>query len=275
MSKRTQSKPATVAAPVSPVSTSALDVAQAKAPLATLSGDVALSVATAYAALAVETEGQSATFVARARLIAAAIGVPLTYGQWDKQMSPTLREAFKGTGLSDTRVTEYLTRFKVIALAFLTGDASLAPLAGESRDVYLRRVRPALEAFRYSDGVPMVAPSVTGKATSKRGRKPGAKASNAKPATVAAQAASAGTVADAEGGLDVKPALAAALILMRGNDQAAKRLVTILTEYRSEYDKWSLGIVADGAKADARATAKAVLASAKAPAKANGAAANA
>lgn len=269
-------KQTTVAAPVSNVSAPALDVAQTAAPLAlTLSADTALAVSTAFVKLAVETEGASATFVARTRLIAAAIGVPLTYGQWDKQMRPTLAETFKGSGLNDARVTEYMSRFKVIALALLTGDASLAPSAGESRDAYLRRVRPLLETFKLADGTPMVAPSVTGKATSKRGRKAGAKASNAKPVTVAAQAASAGTVADAEGGLDVKPALAAALILMRGNDQAAKRLVTILTEYRSEYDKWSLGIVADGAKADARATAKAVLASAKAPAKANGAAANA
>jgi hypothetical protein len=266
---------APLAPSVSPVSAPALNVAQTKAPLAPVTAELALSVATSFAAMATEHAKASATFAARAGLIADAIGVPMTYGQWDKQLAAPVKEAFAGSGLSERRVTEYASKFKVIALARLTGLDALAPLAGEPLEDFLTRVRPLLDVHKLADGTPMLAPSVTGKATSKRGRKAGTPASNRKAVTVAAPAASAGTQADAEGGLDIKPALAAALILMRGNDQAAKRLVTILTEHRSEYDKWSLSIVADAAKADARANAKTVLANAKAPAKPNGAAANA
>jgi hypothetical protein len=253
-----QAKAPETAAPIAPKASN----------LAPVTAELALAVATSFAALATDDAKASATFAARAGLIADALGTPMTYAQWDKQVAPSVRDAFEGSGLTPNRVSAYAAKFKVIALARLTGDASLAPIAGEPMECFLSRVRPLLEAFKLADGSPMIAPSVTGKATSKRGRKPGTKASNAKAPGSAGRAE---TPTDAP---VIEPAKSAALNLMKGDAAAAERLLTIVTKHRKAFDDWSAKVLADAATASAVIASAGALARAKAPGKPNGAAVN-
>jgi len=218
----------TVAAPAS-----APAPAPAVAVLAPITADLALQVATQYVALVVATEAASVNFVAQTRLIASQLGSRLTYAQFASQLLPVLKEAFKGSDLSEARVSEFCSRFRVIACAALTGDVALAPLAGETRDKYVSRIRPLLDVFRFADDVPMMAPSVTGKASSKRGRKPGSKASNAKAPAAPASAAKADDT-----GHDVSRGHAAAVSLM-GSEEGGKVLLAILSKHRKAFDDWA------------------------------------
>ena len=263
---------------------------KATTPKAPLTPDLALEVAKAYTALVVNVENSSATFVANARFVAKALATPMTYAQWDEQVHPFVKGDLVSSGLelSPARVSEYCSRFKVIALACLTGDEALAPQPGESRDAYLKRVREPLDLYRFPDGTPMMAPSVTGKASSKRGRKAGTKASNAKAPTSAA------TVESGNNANAPTPAKSAALNLMGGNADAAERLLVILKDHREAFDKWSADLLALNApkvEAKPKATFKApkpaapsepvsklaeqlaVLTAAKPPVKTNGASA--
>ena len=260
--------------------------------VAIFSADIALQVATQFVALVVDTEGQSVTFIAKARLLAMAIGVPMTFADWDKLMKPVLLDAFKGSGVDDQRVSEYLSRFKVFGCAALTGDKTLDPQTGESRRVYQTRVNGLLASYKLADGRPMVAESTSGRSksgTAKRGRKPGTPASN-KGQTKNPQSAS---KAD-DAGHDVSRNHALCVSVM-GNEADGKLLLAIASDaaHREAFRIWAkdrLAKAVDTTKApkapkapaeepDAKAVAlnKAILAMANAKnkpkAKANGAAA--
>lgn len=210
---------ATVAAPFTP--------AQAK------------SVSTAFVKLAKDAEG----FAAKAAAIVAKLGTRVTFAQWDAQLTPALKAAFQGSGFTDSTVATYLSRFKLIGCACLSGNPDHRPQTGEATRAYLERVRPLLADYVFPDGVRMAPVAKSGTGTAKKGRKAGTRASNAKPKAMAERATgSAGSLVKDEGGTNApapSPAKSAALNLMGQDAAAADLLLTIVTKHRAAFLVWA------------------------------------
>jgi hypothetical protein len=171
-----------------------------------------------------------ANTVAGARLI----GVPLTAAQFDRQIARSLRDSLTG---KVTDVNTALAKAKAVTLAVLSGNAALLPIAGETMNAFLERVRPLLETATLPDGTPIHAKAADGSTTGKRGAKAGVR--KAKPA-------SAGSVTAEEGGDNAPAKLRAAQILM-GDTDNARRLVAIAETHRDEFALWSANILEEAA----------------------------
>jgi hypothetical protein len=216
-------------APASPAPAEAPAAPAPAANLAPITQEQALQVATAFALLATDDASRSATFGAKAALLASTLGtgLQLTYPLWDKQMAPFVKDAFNGSGLSETRIGAYASKFKVTALAWLTGDDALRQTAGEPWEDFLTRVRPLLEAFVFADGTRMVPINPKTGKVSKRGKKAGSKAAN-KKAAPAADAPSSASQAD-DAGHDVSRRHAQFVAAM-GNEADGQLMLAIASD---------------------------------------------
>lgn len=215
----------------------------AKAPafvLAAISPETASQVGKGLVKAATKAEGATRTLLAEVSAIVRLIAVPLTAAQWTKQVQPSIKQAFKASrsGLVETTVASYLSRFKTAGLAMLSGDTSLQPVAGETFPAYLGRVSEPLSKLVLADGRAVFDPDKV-----RAGRAAGTKAS--KPGK------GAGSKADAdhtEGGMNVRPKLAAALILTDQNEGLAQKLEIAMTSYRDDFSKWVEGILSESDK---------------------------
>jgi hypothetical protein len=165
--------------------------------------------------------------VAAARLI----GVPLTSAQFDRQVLKALKDDLDGK-VAD--VTGAASKAKAVALAVLSGDASLQPVAGETMNAFLDRVRVPLLSATLPDGTPIHPKAADGTVTGKRGAKAGVKKAPA----------SAGDMTKEEGGDNASAKLRAAQILL-GDTDAAKLLVSIAQTHRDDFAKWAKAILAE------------------------------
>lgn len=182
--------------------------------------------------------------VAVADILKAANAPGLSSAQYDKQFRAPLEEAFvlkvAKKAITAGRAKVYATQSKMVLLAIVNNVAT--PLAGESlRDFYERTMVP-LATAKLPSGEPIQKASKTGpKVTAK-----GAKAS--KPGAGPVGPATGGHVDAANTGgtgLDIRPALAAALILTKGNQGRAKRLVIVAERYGDQFDKWCGQVLTD------------------------------
>jgi hypothetical protein len=211
----------------------------------------------------------------------------MTGEQWDAYVKPMLLEQLqKQPKVKDA--DNYASKFRTAGLALASGLPEFAKAFGETLKAYLDRVREPLRSATLADGRTVYPIKADGSVKSK-GRKPmtakaKAEAAKAREAAKVADAAkgSAGVSRDAEGGHDVSRYHALAVSLM-GSEAAGKSLIRVLSEHRSELDRFMADTLkradeadAKAAKADApkppapAASAKALLAMANATGKANG-----
>lgn len=231
------------------VATSA-EAPKAEAPKVTLLAITpaqAQDVAADLASAAKRREGADGTFLEN--VCAAVEGLPpMTAAQFQKQLAPSIREALKRKlkGKADTTLASYASRFKTLTLALVCGDASLQPIAGEAYTAYLARAAEGIAKGKLPDGTPIWPADVarSGKAAG-TGKAKGAGAPVGGPTGghVDVSAAKSGGQ-----GLDVRPALAAAMILCHGNAARAQRLVVACESYPVELDKWLAAILSDDDK---------------------------
>jgi hypothetical protein len=180
--------------------------------------------------------------------VAKLVGRPITASQYDKQLRPYVANALKAKAkrlkAPETRFTWHASRIKTATLALLCGDADLQRKAGETFSEYLERVSKPLETATLKDG------RKVWDAQAKTGRPAGTK--TRKPGTGAVGGPTGGHLpaADtADGGLDIRPALAAAMILAHGNQARAQRMVVIFGSYAEDFDRWAADILSDDDKA--------------------------
>lgn len=229
----------------------AAPVKGAKVKLAAITPLTAAQVAKAFASAVKRRESADVSFMLTTVAAAKLIGTPLTASQYDAQIGPYVREAFSAKAMSsvaETSRASYRSRFKTLALAVCSGLPAFQPKAGEGLASFLGRVAEPLASAKLKDGRRIWDTAKQGRTASAPGSKPGAKSGGAAggPTT----GGSAGSVNDSEGGLDVKPAMAAALILARGNTSRAQRLVTVMQTYAEEFDRWTASILTDADKAE-------------------------
>jgi hypothetical protein len=214
-------------------------------------------------ALEAATASKLDAMVSAARLI----GVPLSAGQFDAQLSEAVRKALAAAGVD---VSSALKRIKLVTLAINSGIATLEPVGGEKLLAYLARVGPLLEVTPVEGAEPVPTLLPDGRPIWERNAegvvsKPGAR--TASPEVAAAREAakaeraetlktfsealkgSKGTADDDEGGFNARRDIAAAIILM-GNPDAAARLVTVLREHRDAYEKFATTTLAAADEAD-------------------------
>ena len=205
----------------------------------------AQDVAADLASAAKRREGADGTFLQN--VCDAVEGLPpMTAAQFTKQLAPSIREALKRKlkGKAETTLASYASRFKTLTLALTCGDATLQPIAGEGYVAYLTRAAEGVAKGKLPDGTPIWPADAqrSGKAAGSGKAAKGAGTPTGGPTGghVEATAANSGG-----GGLDVRPALAAALILCHGNAARAQRLVIACESYGSELDKWLSAILSD------------------------------
>jgi hypothetical protein len=213
-----------------------------------------IKVGTGFADAVSKAADADGTFFDACVKAARLIKVPLSAAQYDAQVGPQIRKALadmnaarvtaKKPALAETTLASQRSRFKTFALAYCCGDKALKPQPGDTTVSYLGRVSAALGKVKLPNGQPVW--PADGK---KAGRAAGT--TIPKPAAHAPGAQlSAGSVNDREGGLDVKPAMAAALILTKGDASLASRLVIVLQSYRDDFSKWTSTILTDADKAE-------------------------
>lgn len=222
---------------------------KSKTQLASVSTDTVRKAATQTVAAVVACEGAKVRLLEAVAKAVSAIGQPLTAKQYDRQFRPFLDKGFaraEALGkLKDGTGKQYASKLKTAVLAILSKAAE--PVAGESFWAFYDRAAQALPSAKLSNGAPVW------EVSAKRGRKVGAKqppkAGGAMPKAIAE--ANASLSADkVEGGFDRSPAIAAALILCKGNEARAQRLVMILQSYTAEFDKWAATVLTDADKAE-------------------------
>lgn len=216
--------------------------------LAAISPETASKVAKGLERAAAKAEKATVTLLSEVTTLARMLP-PLTAAQWDKQISPLLRDAFKRSkaGLADTTVASYRSRFKTAGLAIASKADALQPLAGETLLAYVARVAEPLGSAKLPDGSPIYAPDQV-----RPGRAAGSKPS--KPSKGGSLDASKGGVDRGEGGENRRPKLAAALILADQNESLAAKLEIAVTSYRDELAKWLEHILSEADKAELKAT---------------------
>lgn len=205
--------------------------------LATFSPETAQQVAKGLVRAASKAEGATRTLLQEVAVTVRLIGQPLTAAQWDKQVAPMIRDAFKRSkaGLAETTVASYRSRFKTAGLAILSGDASLQPVAGETFPAFLARVAEPLASLTLANGERVYPADAV-----KTGRAAGTRASKSGGVDP-----SKGGADRSEGGMDERPQLAAALILTGQNVARAQRLCIVMQSYGDEFDKWTAGILTE------------------------------
>lgn len=198
---------------------------------------------------------------AKARLLSELIGVanrlgtPLSAAQYDRQFAPDFRKALEASvsrgKLKEATAGQYKSKVKTAMLALLSG---LSPIAGETFWDFYDRASGFLPDAKLADGSPVW--STQGKAGRPAGKKSKGKVSvteNAGLRMFSDALASAGDARDEEGGFDRRPFVAAALILAKGNEARAQRLVIVAESYPEAFDKWTASILTDADRAEVEA----------------------
>jgi hypothetical protein len=225
----------------------------AKLILAPVSADVVKAAANSTVKAVVSCEGAKVRLMSAVAEAVATIGQPLTAKQYDRQFKPSLDAGFaraeKAGKVKEGTGRQYASKLKTAVLALLCGAAS--PIAGETFWEFYSRAAPLVANAKLANGAPVW------EATKKAGRKVGHKVpkktgGGAMPGAVhlANVEGSKGDSDDQEGGFNRSPAIAAALILTKGNEARAQRLVTVLQTYTPEFDKWAATILTDADKAE-------------------------
>lgn len=212
---------------------------------AAVTPDTAKAAAVATAKAVVTCEKAKRTLLASVAGAVAAIGVPLTAAQYDRQFRPYLNEAFasqvKRNAIRKETADQYASKLKTAVLAILSKSAE--PAAGETFWEFYDRAAKALPSATFTVGEGDNAQTVkVWEASQKRGRKVGATqpkktGGGAMPGAVAEANASAAN--NGEGGFNRSPAMAAALILTRNNERRAQLLVSILKTHAENFDRWA------------------------------------
>jgi hypothetical protein len=223
---------------------------QPKVILAALSPEVAKAAAFATVKAVVSCEKSKRTLLTAVASAVTSIGEALSAAQYDRQFKPYLASGFeravKRGDISQRTADQYGSKLKTAVLAILSKTAE--PMAGETFWEFYDRAAEALPKATLANGAPVW------EASSKRGRKVGAKVApkgGSHDPAAAAILKEGGLSADkVEGGFDRSPAVAAALILCKGNEARAQRLVAILQSYTAEFDKWAATVLTDKDKAE-------------------------
>jgi hypothetical protein len=211
--------------------------------LAAITPDTASSVAKGLVKAAGKAEGATRTLLQECTAIVRALP-PITAAQWDKQVAPSIRDAFKRAkgGLAETTQASYRSRFKTAGLAIASGLPELQPIAGETFPGYLGRIAEPLGKATLADGRAIFDPTQV-----RPGRAAGVKV---KPAGNASPEGSKGAADRSEGGMNRTPQLAAALILTGDNEALAQRLVIVMQSYRDDFTKWTASILSEADKVE-------------------------
>lgn len=194
------------------------------------------------------------TYMAEALAAAQLINCPITAGQYDRQVAPSVRAAFKASRSALTRdsASSAMSRLKTFTLAVCTAQPDFQPVAGETFRAFLDRIaepltKATLPPLKEGDAPrPVWDTAKQGKPAKAPGSRPGGKSGTALPGAVA----SAATVGDGEGGLNARPIAAAAMIVCGQNAARAQRLCIVMQSYASEFDKWTSTILTDDDKAE-------------------------
>lgn len=223
---------------------------QPKVILAALSPELAKAAALATVKAVVSCEKSKRTLLTSVASAVAVIGDALSAAQYDRQFKPYLSAGFeravKRGDISQRTADQYGSKLKTAVLAILSKTAE--PVAGETFWEFYDRAAQALPSATLANGAKVW------EASAKRGRKVGAKVapkggSHDPTASVILKAG--GLSADkVEGGFDRSAPMAAALILCKGNEARAQRLVTVLQSYVAEFDKWAATVLTDQDKAE-------------------------
>lgn len=218
--------------------------------LAALTPETARKAASGMVAAAVNRESADGTFLERVSAAARLIKVPLTAEQYDKQVAPLVRDAFKvgkAKAIPEATAASYRSRFKTLTLALLSGIKPLQPRAGEAYVAYLSRAAEGVAKAKLPNGVPIWPAD-----KARSGRAAGSKSPKPSQGAVAAPTGGhvEGSAANSGGeGLDMRRDLAAAMILCNGNAARAQRLCIAVRSYPAELDKWLSAILSDDDKA--------------------------
>lgn len=209
--------------------------------LAPITPDTATTVAKGLVKAAGKAEGATRTLLMECTATVRALP-PLTAAQWDKQVAPSIRDAFKRAkaGLAETTQASYRSRFKTAGLAIASGIPELQPMAGETFPGFLGRIAEPLSKAKLADGRSIFDPEAV-----RPGRAAGVKV---KPTGGASPEGSKGATDRTEGGMNRTPQLAAALILTGENEALAQRLVIVMQSYRDDFVKWTAGILSEADK---------------------------
>ena len=236
--------------------------AKPKVALAALSKATAQTVAKALVKAQVKQvkaiERSSVSLMDGVTAAALLAGTPLTEAQYDRQLKSLVLKAIKAAPLlSPTSHNAYASRFKAAVLALNSGDATLAPLAGEGWTAWHTRLAVALVTAKLPDGTFIREQGVT-----RSGAKAGVKVTPASSVTDLPVKAtvSKGVIDDIEGGFNGRPAMAAALILTHQNASRAERLCIVMQSYVAEFDRWAATILTDADKREVEAVVAAMVA---------------
>ena len=234
--------------------------AKPKVALAALSKATAQTVAKALVKAQVKQvkaiERSSVSLMDGVTAAALLAGTPLTEAQYDRQLKSLVLKAIKAAPLlSPTSHSAYASRFKAAVLALNSGDATLAPLAGEGWIAWHTRLAVALVTAKLPDGT-----FIREQGVARSGAKAGAKVTPATPTLPASvtdlpvkATVSKGVIDDIEGGYNGRPAMAAALILTHQNASRAERLVIVMQSYMVAFDRWTETIFTDADKREVEA----------------------
>lgn len=230
---------------------------------ASVTPDVAKAAAHATAKAVVKCEKAKRTLLASVAEALTVITVPLTAAQYDRQFKPYLSEGFasavKRGDITQKTADQYSSKLKTAVLAILAKVA--APQAGETFWEFYDRAATALPSATVTQGEGDNAQTVpVWEASAKRGRKVGMKVGGKKsggPLPGAVADADASATHSGEAGFNRSPEMAAALILTKGNEARAARLVLVLQSYAPEFDKWVGTVTTDKDKAELAKLAKA------------------
>jgi hypothetical protein len=212
--------------------------------LAAITPDTASNVAKGLVKAAGKAEGATRTLLQECTAIVRALP-PITAAQWDKQVAPSIRDAFKRAkgGLVETTQASYRSRFKTAGLAIASGIPELQPIAGETFPGYLGRIAEPLGKATLADGRAIFDPTAVrpGRAAGVKVKAPGTRSPEG----------SKGATDRSEGvGMNRTPQLAAALILTGDNEALAQRLVIVMQSYRDDFTKWTASILSEADKAE-------------------------
>lgn len=230
---------------------------QSNVTLAALSLDQAKGAARLYASAASKHAKADGDFMASA--VKSVEGLPkLNAAQWDRQMRKAVKAALTAKrDLAAGSVASYLSHAKVLQVGALHG---ILPIAGESRKEAITRISLALATAK-DDAQAFIWPAserngrpakVKGAAT---GNKPGGAYDPAAAAILKAGGLSSSDTG--EEGFNRSPAMAAALILAKGNEARAQRVAMVLASYPEAFDKWAEGFLTSEDKAKIAARSKA------------------
>lgn len=250
MTKRTNTKAANVntskAAKVRPV-------------LLSITAETMEGAAKTLASAIGRLEGAKAMLLQEASKAVKALDVPaMSAKQYDRQFKPTFERTLDARvsrgGLKAASAKTYKSETKNVILWLANGGVAVVGMLWSEA---VEAARTALPTSKLPDGSPVWERTGGAKGGRPKGSKSGGGVDSASAFLLAngytfqgdKADGSKGSADDGEGGLNIRPKLAAAMILTGNDASMAQRLVLALDNYRDDFAKWVSTIMSDDDKA--------------------------